>query len=220
MKLLLTSAGITNKTITRELLDLTEKPFENLKMAFIPTAANVERGSKDWLIDDLVNCNNLGFESIDIIDISAIPKDSWEPRIREADVLVFGGGNTFHLMYWVEKSGLKDILSDLLSDKIYVGISAGSIITSRRLSVSDSERLYSEEIGEHEKSTEGLGFVDFCIRPHLNSPYFPKINKEEMEEAAKELKEPMYVVDDQTAIKVVDGKVEVVGEGECLKFNL
>jgi dipeptidase E len=220
MKLLLTSAGITNKTIARELLDLAKKPFENLKIAFIPTAANVERGNKDWLIDDLVNCNNLGFNSIDIVDISALPRDIWELRLREADVLVFGGGNTFHLMYWVEKSGLKDILTELLSDKIYVGISAGSIITAHRISISDSKRLYSEEIGVHKKDKEALGFVNFFVQVHLNSPYFPKIKKEILELTAKELREPMYVIDDQTAIKVVGKKVEIVGEGEYLEFNL
>ncbi len=220
MKLLLTSAGITNKSIARELLHLAEKPFKNLKMAFIPTAANVEEGSKDWLINDLVNFNNLGFDSIDIVDISAVPKDVWEPRIKEADVLVFGGGNTFHLMYWVEKSGLKDILTELLSDKIYVGISAGSIIVSHRLSVSDSKRLYSEEIEEHKKETKGLGFVNFCVRPHLNSSHFPEIRKEILEEIAGELKEPMYAIDDQSAIKVVNKKAEIVGEGDYLEFNL
>lgn len=220
MKLLLTSAGITNKTITKELLALAKKPFKSLKVAFIPTAANVERGSKDWLINDLVNFNNLGFDSIDIVDISAVPKDIWEPRLREADILIFGGGNTFHLMYWVKKSGLKDILIELLSDKVYVGISAGSIITSYGLSASDSRRLYSEEIEDHKKDIEGLAFVDFCIRPHLNSPHFPNIKKEILEENFKTLKEPMYVIDDQTAIKVVDKKVEIVGEGNFLEFNL
>ena len=59
MKLLLTSAGLSNKSIIKALKELTEKPFNELKLAFIPTAANVEEGDKDWLIRDLINCKNL-----------------------------------------------------------------------------------------------------------------------------------------------------------------
>ena len=219
MKLLLTSAGITNKSIEKALLDLTKESFDNLKLAFIPTAANVEKGDKSWLIQDLINCKNLGFNFIDIVDISSVPRDVWEPRLQKADVLVFGGGNTFHLMYWVKKSGLKEILTELLSDKIYLGISAGSIIASHKISVSNSERLYSEEIEEHKKDTEALGLIDFHVRPHFNSPHFPNLKKEILQETAKELKEPIYAIDDQTAIKIVDGEKEIVGEGEYLKLT-
>lgn len=55
MKLLLTSAGITNKSIAKAVLDLTGLPAKEIKLVFIPTAANVEEGDKEWLIDDLVH---------------------------------------------------------------------------------------------------------------------------------------------------------------------
>ena len=106
-----------------------------------------------------------------------------------------------------------------LTNKVYIGISAGSIVATHSLIVSSKSRLYSEEIGEH-KDERGLGFVDFHVCPHFNSPHFPKCNKENLEKTAKELKEPMYAIDDQTAIKVIDTKVEVISEGEYLRFNL
>lgn len=218
MKLLLTSGGLKNKSIISALLELVGKPFIELNLAFIPTAVNVEKGNKDWFIDDLIICKKLGFASVDIVDISALPRDIWEPRLNNADVLLFEGGNTFHLMYWIKKSGLKDLLPKLLINRVYVGISAGSIVTSHKLSVTTSERYYSEEIGRH-KDEEGLGYVNFHIRPHLNSPHFPKIRKEFLEEMAKEIEEPMYAIDDQTAVKVVDDKVDIISEGEYLKFN-
>jgi dipeptidase E len=220
MKLLLTSAGLSNQSISNALLDLSSRPFSQLKLAFIPTAANASKEfDKDWLITDLINCKNLGFEAIDIVDISAIPRDLWLPRLQEADILLFGGGNTFHLMYWIEKSGLKELLPEMLKTKIYVGISAGSMAAGKNLRLSsNSKRLYSEEIGEYTKD-EGLGFVDFLVRPHLNSPHFPNINLENMEKIAKELPETFYVIDDNTAVKVVDGEVEVISEGEWKKFN-
>jgi len=218
MKLLLTSNGFVNHSISKALLDLVGKPFSELKLAFIPTAANVVKEDKGWLINDLINCRNLGFAFIDIVDISAVPRDIWEPRLNNADILLFGGGNTHHLMYWIKKSGLKEILPEMLTNKVYVGISAGSIITGPTLSVSTSIRLYSLEIGEH-KDEKALGFVNFHIRPHLNAPKFPKIRKELLAEMASELKEPMYAIDDQTAIKIVGTNVEIVSEGEYLIFN-
>ena len=51
MKLLLTSAGFTNNKIAQGLIDLVQKPFSELKLAFIPTAANVEPGGKEWFCD-------------------------------------------------------------------------------------------------------------------------------------------------------------------------
>src|SRR3990167_3328509 len=126
MKLLLRSAGITNKSIENTLLELIDKLFSECSLAFIPTAANVEEGDKSWMITDLNNCKNLGFSMIDIVDISALPNKIWKKRLENVDVLLFSGGNTFHLMYWLEKTGLKNEMAQLLKNKVYVGISAGS----------------------------------------------------------------------------------------------
>ena len=88
---------------------------------FIPTASNVEKGDKSWLIDDLMNLKKQGFKSIEIGDISAVDEKIWKPKFEEADILYFEGGNTYHLMEWINKSGLVKILPDLLKTKIYVG---------------------------------------------------------------------------------------------------
>ena len=220
MKLLLTSSGFTNDSIRRALLDLTGRSLDQLDLAFVPTAANVGKGDKGWLINDLSNCKKIGFASIDIVDISAISKDIWEEKLKNADILLFGGGNTFHLMHWLNKSGLTEMLPEMLKEKIYVGISAGSIVASHKLSVSDSKRLYYPEGDIPDKDEPGLGFVNFHIRPHFNSPDFPKLRKDVLEELAKDLSEPLYAIDDQTAIKVVDDKIEIISEGEYLELNV
>ena len=114
MKLLLTSGGITNKLMENEILALTKKPASKLHVAFVPTAANPEDGDKRWLIKDLQALVNMGIGTIDVVDISALPRDIWQKRLKKADVLEFGGGNTFHLLYWIKKSGLDEILKNLL----------------------------------------------------------------------------------------------------------
>lgn len=215
MKLLLTSAGLTNTSIIEALAKLLGKPLSGVKLAYIPTAANVEEGEKDWLINDLHTCVTVGFE-VDIVDISAINKELWLPRLEAAEVLFFGGGNTFHLMYWIEHSGLKELLPELLEDRIYVGLSAGSCVTGRTI-VNSVQNLFGEKYDL--KKSEGLNLVEFQFIPHLNSEYFTKIREKNLEEAAEEMSDPVYALDDNSAL-IVDGKNrEVVSEGEWLKFN-
>ena len=216
MKLLLTSGGIMNSLMEKEIIALTKKPASKLRVAFIPTAANVEDGDKHWLIDDLQSLISMGIGMIDVVDISALPRDIWEKRLRKADVLEFGGGNTFHLMYWIRKSGLDKILEDLLKKKLYIGISAGSIVTNPTLLLSRKEPLdpqfYSEEIGWVQDDT-GLNFVDFYIRPHFNNPHFRDITYENIKKRSEGINAPVYLIDDQTAISVNGKKIRVVSKG-------
>lgn len=217
MKLLLTSAGFTNKSITNALRELVEKDCKDAKLAFIPTAANVETGDKGWLIDDLATCKALGFEEIDIVDIAAVPQEVWEPRLENADMIMVGGGNTSYLMGQIKKSGLAAVLPDLLSTRVYVGISAGSMVVAPKLKEKEMQRLYDEPIFDDE-TNEGLGFVDFLVVPHMNSPYFPRV-AELIDEVAQDTDIPFYALDDQSAVKVVDGNTEVISEGKWKRFN-
>jgi hypothetical protein len=52
MKLLLTSGGITNRSISTALFELVGKRPESTSLVLIPTASNVQQGDKGWLIDD------------------------------------------------------------------------------------------------------------------------------------------------------------------------
>lgn len=219
MKLLLTSNGICNDSIKKALLDLLGKPFSETTIVFIPTAMNVSTGDKTWFINDLLNLKQLGLKMLDIVDISALPKKVWLSRLEKADVLFFCGGNTTHLIRWIDESGLKLLLSDFLKDKIYVGISAGSIVTNPTLAFSsEDKKLYYEEVFGY-KNEDGLSLVGFYIRPHLNNPHFPKVTKTNIEEMSKNFKESIYAIDDETAIKINGDKVEVVSEGEYFIFN-
>ncbi len=223
MKLLLTSGGITNKSIANSLRRLLGKPFNKSRLVFIPTAANITSGDKSWLINDFNNCEKLGFKEIDILNIDSTPQEKfWRPRIEAADVILFGGGNTFYLMRWMWKSGLAKALPKFLKTKVYVGISAGSIATGPDLSLSSKKNrdvyaLYYED--EPKISEKALGFVNFHIRPHLNSPHFPLVRLKRLKEIAKEKKEPIYAIDDNSAIEVVNRKIRIVSEGRYSILN-
>jgi dipeptidase E len=218
MKLLLTSNGLSTPAIAQALLDLAGKPAKELSVAFVPTAMNVARGSKEWFINDLSNIKKQEFKHIDIVDISALPKENWLPRLEVANILFFSGGNSSHLMRWLKESGLAELLPELLKTRVYVGVSAGIIVTNPTLALSSKDKkiYYEEEFGY--KGEDALGFVDFYTRPHFNSPSFPHANAEVLKEVAKGLDAPLYAIDDESALKVIDGKVEVVSEGNFLKL--
>lgn len=121
-------------------------------------------------------------------------------------------------MYWVNKSGLRELLPELLKSRVYVGISAGSIVATPSLVLSDSEKKVVEEIGET-ISDEGLGFVDFLIEPHINSPYFPELTFDYAKSQSKKVAQSVYALDDSSAIKIVNKDITVVSEGKWEKFN-
>lgn len=218
MKLLLTSAGFTNKTIVGALKELVGRDLKEVKLVFVPTAANVEEGGKEWLITDLYNCKKLGLLEVDIVDISAVPEDIWGPRLERADILMFGGGNTFHLMHWLKKSGLVKRLPGMLVTKVYVGISAGSMVAGQGLSLSQDAKLYYENVGQS-ADYSALGLVNLSIRPHLNSKWFPKVTIEYLAELTKNMTEPVYAIDDQSAVVVNGNKISVVSEGKWKRFS-
>lgn len=219
MKLLLTSGGLTNPSIANALFELVGKPAAETSIAFIPTAMNVGRGDKGWFIDDLANIKKQDCKLIDVVDVSALPQEVWLPRLQAADVLFFSGGNTSHLMRWIDESGLAKLLPDLLKTRVWAGISAGSMVTNPSLALSSQDKkIYYEQTFGY-RNEAALGLVDFYVRPHLNSEHFPKARKEFIEPIAKEMKATVYALDDESALKVVDDKVEAVSEGEWFEIN-
>lgn len=219
MKFLLTSNGLSNQKIADALFELVGKSPSEMTIAFIPTAMNIGEGDKDWFVDDLMNIKKQGLACLDVVDISALPIEIWKPRLEAADVLFFSGGNTSHLMRWIVESGLKELLPEFLKTKVWAGISAGSMVTNPTLALSSNDKkIYYEEVTGY-RSDEGLGYVDFYVRPHYNSPYFPKANKEYLEQIAVDFDAKIYALDDMSALKVVDNIVEIVSEGDFLVLN-
>ncbi len=207
----------SNDSIAKVLQDLAGKPLKESSCAFIPTAANVEEGDKGWLIDDFNNLQNSGV-SVDIVDISALPKNIWKPRLDKADILVIGGGNTFHLMYWIRKSGLDKLLPAYLKEKVYVGISAGSMVVSDNIFLTSDKPIFNENrFGI--TNDKGLNLINFYIRPHLNSPYFPKAKEGHIAKAAKSVTQPIYAIDDNTAVLFQNNSMKIISEGFWKVYN-
>jgi dipeptidase E len=116
-----------------------------------------------------------------------------------------------YLGYWMRKSGLADLLPSL-HEMVYVGLSAGSMVMTPR--IGEDFVNWRPPTG----SDETLGVVNFSIFPHLDHKDMPDNSIANAERWATSLAAPAYAIDDQTAIKVVDGTVELVSEGHWKQF--
>lgn len=213
MKLLLTSNGLSNKTIGTKLFELVGKSPQDTSIAFIPTAMNLAGGDKTWFVNDLTRINSQYLKSFDIVEFAAMPKDEWLPRLEIADVIFFSGGDTNYLLKKMHEHGLYELMPALMKTRVYAGISAGSIITGSTISTSsDDVSLYYESDFKH-RAEKGLDFVSFLFRPHYNSPQFPNAKKDKMQAVANHTGVKVYAVDDESAIAVNGDSVEIVSEG-------
>jgi dipeptidase E len=220
MKLLLTSAGISNTSIRNALVELLGKPIAEASALFIPTAIYAIRGGGD-IVRRVINGSlgdpfcELGWKSLGLLELTALPsikEELWVPMLRETDALLVGGGDCQYLCYWMQQSGLADLLPSLLHKTVYVGLSAGSMIMTR----------FGTTYGNHilpAESDRSLALLDFALHPHLDHEWFPENSLANMKKLAATIPVPSYAIDDQTAIKVNDGIVEVVSEGHWKLFT-
>jgi len=217
VQLLLTSGGVTNASIREALVDLLGKPIADSTALCIPTAAYghpmLGPGVRAWQFISGNSPNpmvDLGWKSVGVLELTALPsidEDLWVPQVREADVLLAGGGDVLYLCHWMRESGLVDLMPSL-SETVWVGLSAGSMVMTPE--VGDDFIQWRPPNGDDRT----LGVVDFSICPHLAPDGMPGNTMAEAEQWAAGISGPAYAMDDQTAITVRGGEVEVVSEGQ------
>jgi dipeptidase E len=223
LKLLLTSAGIKNASIHHALVELLGKPIAESSALCIPTGMYghpwVGPGVKAWQFisgqePDCPMCE-LGWKSLGVLELTALPsieEERWVPVVEEADVLLVSGGDALYLCHWIRQSALADLLPSL-EGTVWVGMSAGSMVMTPR--IGDDFVGWKPPTG----GDEALGFVDFSIFPHLDNEHLPSNTLANAERWAAGLSGPAYAIDDETAIAVTDGAVDVVSEGHWKRLN-
>ena len=222
MKLLLTSAGIKNASIHDALVDLLGKPIAECSALCIPTAGyghpkGSPGGAWRFISGREPRCPmcELGWKSLGVLELTALPSialERWITWVRETDVLLVNGGDALYLCHWMRQSGLADLLPSL-NAKVWVGLSAGSMVMTPRIG--------EDFVGWQPPSggDEALGLVDFAIFPHLDHEALPENTLADAERWAAKMPIPAYAIDDQTAIKVTDGVVEIISEGHWKLFT-
>lgn len=240
MRLLLTSSGVANKSIRDALVAMLGKPIEESRALVVATgiypfpegaahAGAMLRGeSKSPFV-------GLGWESWGLLEpsvLASIDEECWMPALREADAVLVWGGDPVFVAYWLRRSGLADAFSSLAST-VYLGVSAGAIATAATFAETyleprrgRGEEFATEDVvfatpgGEVRRvlvTAHGLGLVDFAIIPHVD--FDDPDDVAVAEQWAARIPAPTYALDDQSALAVVDGALEVVTEGRWRFFG-
>lgn len=226
MKLLLTSSGVSNRSIEAALVDLLGKPIAESSALVSATGMHPfpdgPRGA--WRAtsgqSESPYFSGLGWKSLGVLELTALPsikKESWVPLLQETDALLVWGGHVMYLCYWMREAGLAELLPSL-TDLVYLGVSAGSIVmTPYNGDAEFNVKSLPEGSDAAREGDRALGLVDFAVRVHVDREPFNTMA--EVEEWAAGIPVPTYALDDDSAIKVVDGEVEVVSEGTWKLFG-
>jgi dipeptidase E len=222
MKALLTSAGIKNTSIRSALVDLLGKPIADCNALCIPTAGyghpHGSPGGAWRFISGHASTPmcELGWKSLGVLELTALPSidyDRWVSWVSETDVLLVNGGDALYLHHWMRESGLADLLPSL-RETVWVGLSAGSMVMTPR--IGEDFVGWKPPAGGDDST---LGMVGFSIFPHVDHEDLPENTMAAAEKWAAGLGCPAYAIDDQTAIQVVDGTVEIISEGHWKLFT-
>lgn len=222
MKLLLTASGLRNESLKEALRNLLGKPFESANVVFIPTASLAVPGDHSWLLQDLNRLHALGWAELNILTFDGLPRERVLDRLRHADVIYVEGGNHYQLADRITANGLAEEFLELLRTKVYVGVSAGSMIFSRAFGAHAAEligELGDLSILDGRPAASPFNLFDWYLKPHLNSADFTDRDEAWAQRIGAAVDFPMYVIDDNSAVRVRDGQVDVVTEGKWHYFD-
>ena len=219
------------------------KSISESNALFVPTGVYPFRGGANyawWPIGGKMKGSlvDLGWKTMGLFELTALPsiqKEVWVSSFEDADALLVWGGDPLYLAYWFEQTGLAEVLDSLNKDLVYVGVSAGSMVVNTIFGetysdpragsgtpLTTEDLVFNTEAGEISKSFftgKGAGLTDFAVIPHFNNPGFPEACGLNAEKWAAKIPANVYAIDEQTAIKVVAGQVEIVSEGEWKFFS-
>ncbi len=172
MKNLFLASQIQDITVKKLVALLNKKPNQ-IQLCFIPTAGN-HQGKKLEDRGSWQAVNKLGFKP-EVLDVAGKNQKNVAGVIREADIVLMNGGNTFYLLDQVRKSGADKEITHLLDrGGWYVGSSAGSILATPDIGY--IAPMDTPELAPDLTSYRGLGLVDVSIVPHVGNPDYPKAN--------------------------------------------
>lgn len=208
--LFLSSAGLP-KELQDSFMKLLPKKPKDIIVAFIPTAADPYKDK--WFVDKVKDeLLKMGVK-IEDVDLKTCHLKELFGKLSFCDVIYVNGGNTFYLLDWVRKSGFDRFIEELLdTGKIYVGVSAGSIIATPSIELAGWKTIDENIVGLSDLSA--LNIVPFQIFPHFSEKYATLVKTE-----SKKSKQSLVALTDKQAVLVQNNKFKIIGTGKALFFN-
>ncbi|EFU69602.1 S51 family peptidase [Aliarcobacter butzleri JV22] len=182
-----------------------EKDLKGKRVTFIPTASKVEK------VVFYVNSGKKALQKlgliIDELDISTASNDEINSKLRNNDFIYITGGNTFFLLQELKKTGAdKIIIDEINKGKLYIGESAGAIVTSAN--VEYAKRMDDVKKAPNLTEFSGLNLVDFYVIPHYTNFPFEKTVEKIIEDYSSKL--DLSPISNKAAILVVDNKIDFI----------
>lgn len=195
------------KEIDEEIVRMTGKDKPNF--LFIGLASNFA-DSYYKVIKDIYK--NLGCETGKISNKTLTHMEVVEQKIKDADIIYIGGGDTVKLVSILKETGMDKML-EMAGNNVCVlaGISAGAIAFCK-YGLSDVEIM--NNISDNYVKVDGLGFLDYMFVPHFSSDSKKKLD---LENVLKKGNIKTICIDNCTALKIVDDKLEVIKSNKDAK---
>jgi dipeptidase E len=208
-KRLLLISNSTNKG--EKFLDYTRKYIsdflgkERKNIAFVPyAAADISFPEYTQLVGEVFD--SMGY-NVKSVDDNPNPADV----IRNADLIVIGGGNTFHLIHHMQIKGIIDAIKQKVENGTpYIGWSAGTNVACPTIMTTNDMPIVQPS------SYEALALVPFQVNPHYTDGRIPNHNGETREERIREFLEinPGYLVvglKEGSMLRIEGDKVKLLG---------
>lgn len=187
------------------LLRTVEPELKNKTVTYIPTACNADK------LKFIYKLRKWSFKSmglaLDELDISTASYEVIQTKLAKNDIIFVAGGITFYLLQEMKRTGAdKLIIDEVNKGKLYIGESAGAIITAPDIEYSSA--MDSKKAAPDLKEYSGLGLVDFYIVPHAQNRAFDKAVKQIVKTYSSTL--DLRVIRDNQAILIKDHEVEIL----------
>lgn len=199
-KLLLTSTGLANQNITNQFLQIIDKPVSQIKIIFVPTASRSEEElkyvneSKKELLDLGISANNIKTLNLD--------KPVSFQEVEDFDVIYVCGGNTFYLLKKAREAGFDKVIIEFAkTDKLYFGVSAGSILVCPNIDIASP----FDENDVNLTDLTGLNLTDVIVSPHYKDE-----EKTIIDDFKKKSQYKVVPLTDNQALLVLDGETKIV----------
>jgi dipeptidase E len=223
MRMLLTSNGVLGGPTYDALVGLLDKPISESRTVVLLDAMLPFPGDKSKMLEHVAAYRALGWAETDVLTLHGGPRSVIESRLRSADVIFAYGGTNHWLAHAWRTSGLVPVLRELLDEKVYVGLSAGSMIFSQ-LHAAAVEALDDQEEVEFlqlDSVAPALPLLDWFLVAHLGASYMPHSTDDWAARIAPRFGGPVWFLEDGSALLVrdPDAEPEIVSAGHWLRFD-